>query len=124
MRLCLLMARRLSERVPPSCHPDRPYVAHDMCGLCYTKEWSKRTGNWRKRKYGVTPEKFAEMLAEQGGLCAICNRTEDGPLHVDHDKETGKVRALLCGRCNRGLGMFLHRPEFLNQAAEYMRRFQ
>jgi hypothetical protein len=44
------------------------------------------------------------MLAVQGGLCAICRAAPAA--HVDHDPETGAVRALLCFNCNGGLGQF------------------
>lgn len=56
----------------------------------------------RLRRYGLTPETHAVMLANQRGQCAICNQTpKPGKvLSVDHDHNTGRVRALLCVRCN------------------------
>ena len=48
------------------------------------------------------------MLAEQGGLCAICKSAPAA--HVDHDHATGAVRALLCFNCNGGLGQFKDNP--------------
>lgn len=55
-----------------------------------------------KRKYDLTLRQFDEMLEEQNGVCAICGGIELGGkrLSVDHNHETGKVRGLLCGRCN------------------------
>jgi len=51
------------------------------------------------------------MLEKQGGVCAVCKRPETARnqygikrLAVDHDHETGKVRGLLCSKCNTGLG--------------------
>jgi hypothetical protein len=58
------------------------------------------------------------MLAAQGGLCAICKVAPGG--HVDHDHETGAVRALLCFNCNGGLGQFKDNPEVLHAAAYYV----
>ena len=58
------------------------------------------------------------MLAEQGGLCAICGVAPAA--HVDHDHETGAVRALLCFNCNGGLGQFKDDPAVLRAAAGYV----
>jgi hypothetical protein len=58
------------------------------------------------------------MLEAQGGVCAIC-RTAPA-VHVDHDHETGAVRALLCFNCNGGLGQFKDNPEALHAAAYYV----
>jgi hypothetical protein len=81
------------------------------------------------RRYGITPERFDEMSAEQGGTCALCGGTPrpDGVkaasrLHVDHDHETGAVRRLLCNGCNRGLGYLQDSPELLRMAADYVER--
>lgn len=58
-----------------------------------------------KKKYGITIEQFNEILERQGGVCLICKREcEYGNLSVDHDHETGKVRALLCRKCNLAVG--------------------
>lgn len=77
------------------------------------------------RKYGVTPEAYAEMLAEQAGGCAACSRTnEDGkPLAVDHDHKTGRVRALLCRKCNLALGFVDDSAEGLAMLIQYLGRF-
>lgn len=81
-------------------------------------------------QYGLTPDMYRAMLAAQGGLCAICGEAPppDGikassRLHVDHDHATGKVRALLCTRCNRGIGYMRDRPDLLRLAAEYIERY-
>lgn len=58
------------------------------------------------------------MLAEQGGLCAICKTAPAAD--VDHDHVTGAVRALLCFNCNGGLGQFKDNPAFLHAAAYYV----
>ena len=91
-----------------------------------------RAGNHRSQlriRYGLTPEQFAEMLAKQGGVCAICGNppTPGGVLsaarlHVDHDHVTKQVRDLLCLSCNNGLGRFRDDPVRLRAAAEYIER--
>ncbi len=76
----------------------------------------------------------AELLAAQGGGCAICASTEPGgrwgTWHVDHDhrccvgpKTCGScVRGLLCANCNTAIGKFGDRPDVLDAAANYLRR--
>lgn len=72
-----------------------------------------------RRRYGVGQAEFDEMLAEQGGVCAICGA--DDPKHVDHDHRTGWVRGILCFNCNGGLGQFRDSPEFLAGAITYLK---
>lgn len=91
------------------------------CGPC-TTEWF-REYRWLS-KYGITAAQYEQMLAEQGGKCAICGTKEEGRgyewLHVDHDHATGAVRGLLCALCNFGLGKFKDNPDWLRRAAEYV----
>ncbi len=77
-----------------------------------------------KKLYGISVADYDRMLAEQNGVCAICKKvSRDGKtLVVDHDHDTGKVRALLCSTCNPGLGFFDHSPELLREAIEYLAR--
>ena len=71
-----------------------------------------------KRRYGITAGEADAMFAAQGGLCVIC---QEAPAeHVDHDHETGAVRALLCFNCNGGLGQFRDDPAVLRAAADYV----
>lgn len=83
-----------------------------------------------KRYYGLTSEDYGRMLAEQGSVCAICFKPEIRitpkgdltTLHVDHDHVTGKVRALLCYKCNSMLGGVDDSPEILRAAADYIEK--
>ncbi len=87
-------------------------------------------------KFGLTPETFAELLAAQGGRCAICGTGDPkgnrvSTWVVDHDhrccpgaRSCGRcVRGLLCNRCNRVLGMFGDDPAVAEAAAAYLRRY-
>ncbi len=77
-----------------------------------------------KYNYGITIQEYDKILAEQNGVCAICGSSETGwkyPwFHVDHCHKTGKVRGLLCQRCNPGIGIFYENPEILRRAAVYI----
>ena len=72
--------------------------------------------SWNRRRtvqhYGITPAQYTEFLLKQDGLCAACRWPESAQfqgktkhLAVDHSHMTGKVRGLLCGRCNGALGL-------------------
>lgn len=65
--------------------------------------------NRRQRVYGLTPEQNRRLDAFQGGRCWGCQRAtgKTKALAVDHDHDTGKVRAKLCGRCNHDVLGFL-----------------
>lgn len=84
-----------------------------------------------RKKYGIGLAEYKEMLAAQDGVCASCRRPETKVqfgtvrmLSVDHDHDTGKVRGLLCGNCNAGIGYFGNdEPELLRAAADYLDRY-
>ncbi len=75
-----------------------------------------------KRKFGLTLEQYDAMLEAQGGGCFICGRPprEDISLHVDHDHSTGKVRGILCFRCNNALADFQEDTALLHKAVAYL----
>lgn len=75
-----------------------------------------------KRAYGLTEAEYVAILAAQDGLCALCRRSCSRRLAVDHDHNTGRVRGLLCAKCNRGLGLFNDNPAVLRTAAIYLER--
>lgn len=76
-------------------------------------------------KYGISPERYAEMLAEQGDRCAICGTDTPagkGGWHTDHDHATNRVRGLLCHHCNLLLGHAKDDPAILRAAVDYLMR--
>jgi len=77
-----------------------------------------------KTKYGLSLEDFEAMRTEQQNRCAVClhELLPGMGTHVDHDHDTGKVRALLCHNCNVGLGLFSDSPEVLKAAIIYLER--
>jgi hypothetical protein len=86
----------------------------------------------RMLRYGITRERYAEMLAEQAGTCAICSTSDPGgkygTWHIDHDhacclseRSCGAcVRGLLCHRCNLALGLFSDNPDTIAAACTYL----
>jgi hypothetical protein len=85
-----------------------------------------------RSRYGIERAQFEKLLADQGGVCAICRTDDPGGRYrqwcVDHDhgccagtKSCGKcVRGLLCCRCNLGLGSFLDDRDRLLRAVGYL----
>ena len=84
----------------------------------------QRETTMKFKQYGLTPEQYQDMFEQQGGVCAACGQPEMTRHHaetvsslaVDHDHATGKIRGLLCTRCNIAIGVLqddLHRLEGL-----------
>lgn len=59
-----------------------------------------------KTTYGMTVKQYEDMYKVQNGLCAICARinTSGKRMYIDHNHVTGKIRGLLCRKCNLLLG--------------------
>lgn len=85
---------------------------------------AKNPGYKRPRflKYGLSEGDYADLLAAQGGLCAVCKERPDSGLCVDHSHVTGKVRGLLCLTCNAGIGMLKDSESLLSSAIEYLKQ--
>jgi len=85
-----------------------------------------------KTAYRITPEEYDTMYKRQEGRCAICGDRKSSwqPgmgvkgrqlfLVVDHDHQTGRIRGLLCTRCNIGIGQFREDPAIMNAAIQYV----
>lgn len=76
-----------------------------------------------KRYYGITLAEYDNLLEKQEYKCAICGteKTENGKsFAVDHSHKTGKVRGLLCNKCNIGLGHFNDDNNLLLKAISYL----
>lgn len=83
------------------------------------KERRKRVRN--ARRYGLTIDEYDALFEAQGGLCAICGEPDvtGRRVAVDHDHVTGRVRGLLCGRCNMFVGLI--ERGLLDAALSYLR---
>lgn len=77
---------------------------------------NNRESNWRLN--GMDVDK-ANELRDKARSCAICKLPGDN-LCVDHCHQTGKVRGMLCCRCNTGIGMFSDNTTYLEEAIIYL----
>ena len=76
-----------------------------------------------RKKYGITLVQHKEILAAQGYECPLCGvelSSHGTHTHVDHCHESGKIRAILCTNCNRGLGHFHDNVSVLQAAIDYL----
>ena len=75
--------------------------------------------------FGISRDDFDAMYSEQNGCCAICQTPEPSgrydTFNVDHDHDTGKVRGLLCRKCNMSLGGFGDNISTLQKAIDYLK---
>lgn len=97
-----------------------------------TREWTDNNKPYIKRGkrnrdllrlYGITTEQYNDMLEYQNNKCKICEteHTDEKYLHVDHCHDTMKVRGLLCGKCNTGLGLFNENIKLFIKACDYLK---
>lgn len=90
----------------------------------FTQEHPDRRREYRRRhklktKYGLTLEQYDAWVACVGGRCEVCGCVPNGNLHVDHCHKTKVNRGLLCGNCNRALGILDEDPARITALAEY-----
>ena len=82
-----------------------------------------KAASHRLRVYGITSDKYIDMMFDQNGRCGMCYNFFLTDPDVDHDHETGQARALLCHKCNTGLGYF-DDEAFRARAEIYLRRMK
>ena len=82
-----------------------------------------------RRTYGIEWSDYLALFIKQGGECAICKtklatHQQDGNsyeiAHIDHDHESGKIRGLLCNKCNSALGYFNDSALLCKLASQYL----
>ena len=77
-----------------------------------------RREKFLKNAYDLTPDEALILAELQDHKCAGCGKVR--PLQIDHDHETGKVRGLLCGPCNRALGLLGDSVDTLERLKQYV----
>lgn len=118
----------------PPCRTERRKVSHKLAMRVWRDKNRSRAravkSRWDLKQYGLTPEQYETMQADQAGVCAICHRMPDGGrgvtrrLVVDHCHVSGSVRGLLCPNCNTAIGLLREDQSSIAAAAEYLRRHE
>ncbi len=130
-------ARCEEEKPPEAFYPHRR-AADGLQSYC-SKCCCEATAAWRKnnpvemkasnrrtkyfRSYGLTVDIYESMLEAQDRRCAICLSESPGRydhFRIDHEHATGRIRGLLCNRCNLLLGQARDSQDHLRAAAAYL----
>lgn len=139
----------LSEFYELACRPGK---LHWRCKDCnkkwntehypkYKKRMAERTLIWRKqhpnyhitRYSGLSETEIEKIIREHGLVCDICNFKDEGfrerknkprRVNIDHDHKTGKIRGMLCSRCNLILGRFEDNINLFHSAIGYLKKSQ
>lgn len=105
---------------------------HHYCKSCHsqqrkdTYDYNKSRSKQIMYKYNLSEDCVKSMFKNQDGKCKICNTqcnnfSKHNALYIDHCHKTGSVRGLLCGKCNRLLGVWNDNVEILQSAINYLK---
>jgi hypothetical protein len=109
------------------------YKCISCCAEYHTKKAAEdplyiRRKSFRQR-YKISLEEIIDLLKSQNNLCKICKNIvlyikEKGNRWavVDHDHLTGKIRGIICNKCNSALGFFEDKIENLKSAIQYLEK--
>lgn len=108
------------------------YLANKETIKLRSKEYYLRTkASYRtthlKRQYQITDRDWEILYIEQQGCCTICGVHQDllyRKLDTDHCHLSGKVRGLLCYKCNKAIGLFNDDITLLEKAKVYLTHFK
>lgn len=115
--------------------PDRPckhghslrWVSSENCVECNREARHRQAERAKDRRvtklYGLTPEAHEAMFQSQSRRCLLCETEHQHrrEMHVDHCHSSGKVRGLLCSKCNQAIGLFGENVTVMLRAVEYVR---
>lgn len=72
----------------------------------------------RKKRYGLLQDEIIDL--KKNNPCALCGEADIELLRVDHDHVTGKIRGILCQKCNTGLGKLGDSIESILKVLDYL----
>lgn len=104
----------------------RPRSAlESYCKSCKLESTKNTRAIYEHRKklefFGITQNQFDLMSRAQKHCCAICRTpATTRRLSIDHCHNTGKVRGLLCHKCNTAIGKLADDPQRVLRAAQYL----
>lgn len=118
---------RYRDRTKPArpCSVDGCTMVYYASGVCHAHYQHTKT----LQQYGLTPDSYKALLAQQGGGCAICGGQERAiddrtqkprMMAVDHHHATDKVRGILCSHCNRAIGLLGDSVNTVQSALYYL----
>ncbi len=123
--LALLTAHGCVEPEPGGYYHNHPA---EVASALYEHEEAVSVKAWLQQRLVDVDAAFQRVRNGTYGRCAICGvpaaEADEGVLEVDHCHDTGVVRGLLCGPCNRGIGNLGDSPELLRKATDYLARFR
>ena len=95
------------------------------CSNYKPPNWSglEKHDNKIRKQYGISMKQFTDLLAKQGGGCAICGKPMEAirrRMNIDHCHDTNEVRGILCSGCNTGLGHLGDNIAGLQRAIAYL----
>lgn len=142
MKRCSMCGKEKAEsefylRLPTKDGARKPRTECKACNSIRRKVFFTRLGRRKTqtiqrrqnimKRHNASLGLFAEMLLVQKGVCAICELPETGirrgkvqSLAMDHDHVTGRLRGLLCSRCNGALGMVSDSAHILGRMKSYL----
>lgn len=113
-------------------NPDKIREYRRRYSIAHPKDDMQRRNARLKNYYGITLDDYNTLLAEQNEVCRICglperildHRTKKPKyLSVDHDHITGQIRGLLCGNCNKNIGV-IENKDFMKKAISYLKYYK
>ena len=90
----------------------------------FKEDKNKTRDNRFKRTYGISLDDYNQMLIDQKGCCLICEKHAselNKSLAIDHCHKTGKIRGLLCSRCNVGIGLLEEDLKIFENCIKYLK---
>jgi hypothetical protein len=105
-----------------------PNALTSWCKVClfalrrghHSKKPRQRGDYMRLWHYGITPEVYEAMLLRADGRCECCGGPFAGGVpQIEHNHQTGRVRGLVCHKCNRAIAV-IEDPSLFASASRWV----